>query len=313
MTTLEEKLASARAALRERAWVTRRTAEVTAERAALAARHQAALELWKLEQADVERLSGFFRSVLAGSAELSREQREAAAAKLTCDELADELRALDADLAQLAARAALVASAEADYEAALAEQEARLARGAATPPGLAEVAARRSQLTAALRELDEAIASGKAAVDALAAAQSVAASGVWWSTGGSPLLGRNLLDLVLDVTQSVQMVRLRTLVATAQQALLRFQADARAVGQQHDDGLLQVAPMRGVASLIAQDLVLGNLLTDVAQMSSCLGLTKSYVDDARDDLLGRRAALERALVDLGNQRARLLDPPALRT
>jgi hypothetical protein len=122
-----DRLAKARADKRELAWVSGRLVETRADRERLA-QHLAAAELARAyEQADVDAhqhgLCGLFRRLMADHTELSREQQELAAAQLECDELADELRAIDADLEQLTARERVVTGAPARYAQVLEEVE----------------------------------------------------------------------------------------------------------------------------------------------------------------------------------------------
>lgn len=316
--SLEARLAAARADQREQVWVARRIADAEADRARLAPQIAAVGDLVASEKADVDRLEhgvgGFFRRLFAGKAELTQEQQELAAARLQHEALLDEQHAIDADLAQLAARATAVRGADARYAAVLAEMEAKVAQGGPHARQLAALADSDGRIRAARRELDEAIAAGRAAHDALVAVHGAVGrsrSAAYGSDLGSSLvddLGGDLVSsLAVDLSEHVVHDGLRAQIATAQHALLGFQRECRDVADDAGVDGVQLTPLPGLMAMVARDLV-GTTAPRIDDVGAEVELLMSYVATTTMELRSRLPELARAATDVAAQRAALLDP-----
>ena len=318
-TSLDERLAVARAATKERTWVTQRIADARADRERIAAQLVVSAELLASEKADVDRLAsgvgGFFRRVVTSRGELPREQQELAAARLQHEALTDELEAIDVDLAQLATRAAAVKDADAQYQQALVEVEAKVKQGGSPhTEQLADLAQVDGQLRAARRELAEAVAAGRAAHDALMAVQQALTSSrraSYASDLGSSFASDLGADLVtataVDLSEHVVHDGLRTQLAAAQRAMATFQRECRDVANDAGIDGVDVTPLPGLAAFVVRDLLwtTAHVIDDVGAEVEMLS---SYVATTTMELRGRDRELESGLADVVAQRAAILDP-----
>jgi hypothetical protein len=313
---VEERLAAARSAVREREVVARRLAESRQDANRVRTHLAVTADLVANEQSDVDRLEkgvgGMFRRIFTSREDLTREQKELQAAKLQHDALADELRAIEVDIAQLEQRAVAVAQADAQYATVLAEVEARA--GAAGPHAskLAALAETSGRLRAGRKELDEAITSGIAAHDALVAVQ-LAVSSSRRATYGSDL-GSSIANdfgasfgtsLAIDMSEHVVHEGLRRELAKAQHAMTVFQRECKDVVPTIDG--ITVTPLPGVISMIARDFVWSTQPT-IDDVGAEIDLLSSYVATSTMELRGRIAQLDQAASDIAADRAALLDP-----
>jgi len=310
---LEERLARARDAVREKHWVAQRICDAQADRERVAAQLAAMAELVKSEQADVERASGFFRKLFGGRSDLTREQQELAAVKLQQEALAEEHTAIEFDLAQLAARAQTVAAADTAYASVLGEAEAGLRAG---PHGaeLLALAETDGKLRASRREVEEAINAGRAAHDAIVAAHQAAKASMTAAYGSN--IGSSLLSslgasattaLAADMSEHLVHDGLRGQLGNAQRALLKFQQECRDVsGEVAIDGLA-LTPLPGVVGMVARDLVWGTM-HKIDDVGSEMEMMASYVSSTTMELRGRAKALDGALTELVGKRAAIVDP-----
>ena len=325
MGNLEERLAQAREDKREKEFVARRLADTRADRTRVLAQLEVSTQLLSNEQDDVDRLTkgvgGFFRKLTASRSDLTREQKELEAAKLQHEAIADELKAIEVDLTQLCEREAKVADADRRYAAAIAEREAEARKGgspaSAQLDGLAESEAK---LLGLRKEVGEAIAAGRAAHDLLATVQQAATSnntasrgiqaGVGLGGGFSLGFGSNLGlagQLVGDVGSALVRDSLRAELGQAQHALLRFQRECRDVSPTSGVPGIELTPLPGLAELVAREMVWTNhnIVDDVHAEVSMIA---SHVAQSVMELRGRDTQLEKALEEVGAQRASLLDP-----
>lgn len=288
--SLDERLAAARAARKEKEWVARRLADARGDRERLVA------------QIDVH----------AQLVSLASDKKERAAAVAHHAGLKEELHAVDADLAQLAARAATVVDAEAQYQAVLAEVEQ--ARGAgAFGEDLQLIAETDGKLRAARRELAEAIAAGRAAHDALMAVkQAVSRStmAAYASDHGSSLLsdlGASFMtSTAVDLSEHVVHEGLRSEITAAQHAMLRFQRECKDVDKEAIEGV-NVTPMPGLAAMVVRDLVWGTQYA-IADVGAEVDILSSFVATTTMELRSRDAELQRGQADMLEMRAAILDP-----
>ncbi len=317
--SIEERLAAARAARKEQAWVAQRLADARADRQRVSTHLEATKVLVASEQADVDRLArgvgGLFRRVFAGRDDLTREQRELAAAKLQHEALEDERRAIDADISQLEQRAAAVAGADAKYQAVLAEVETRVAAG---DPELREdliaLAETDGKVRAARRELAEAVAAGRAAHDALVLVQQAVSSSrraQLASDHGSMLaddLGVGLLSsTAIDLSEQAVHEGLRAQIAAAQHALLTFQRECKDVARDAGIEGVNLSPMPGLAGMVARDLVWSTQYA-IDDVGAEVELLSSYVATTTMELRARDRELQKGQADVLEMRAAILDP-----
>jgi hypothetical protein len=289
--SLEERLAAARAARKEKEWVAQRLADARGDRERIAPQLEVAGQL----------------------VAMASDKRERAAAVENQEALKEELHAIDADLAQLTQRAATVANADAAYQAVLAEVEKARGAGEFTED-LQLIAESDGKLRAARRELAEAVAAGRAAHDALmlvkqAVSRSMAAS--YASDQGSLLasdLGASFLtSTAVDLSEHLVHEGLRSEVAAAQHAMTRFQRECRDVAGDAGIEGVNVTPMPGLASMVVRDLVWSTQYA-IADIGAEADLLSSYVATTTMELRGRDRELEKGLADMLEMRAAILDP-----
>jgi hypothetical protein len=305
-----QELAQARANRRELAWVNGRLDEVRQERERVAAQLAVYEKARDYEQADVDRLTrgiGRFFRMVVDQLELTKEQEELAAAQLLCDEMADELHALDVELAHLEGRAGAVANAEERYTSLLRDLEtAARARGdwneelnalAATE---AEIEANRHELAeiiAAAIEVQQVLNEIVALVRDIHPANDVGSDG-----------DLSLFNAITGHTSSVYTDLCRA-VACAQQglrALERSWAHVTTPPTFASTPLLAVS-LPPVRKLIARDILWSNAATLDAVLSEVSRASSNLVWRV-SELRERDATYSRALAECARMRARLLDP-----
>jgi len=324
--SIEDRLAQAREDKREKDFVGKRLVETRADRVRVQQQLEVTKQLLASEQDDVDRLQkgvgGFFRRLTASREDLTREQKELEAAKLQHEALEEELKAIEVDLTQLCEREAKVADADRRYAAALAEREAEAVKGGSPhAQQLAALADTEAQVHGLRKEVGEAIAAGRAAHDVLsrviqsATSNNNAAYGlqVGANLGGGVSLGfGNALgglgsSLAGDVGSALIRDQLRGELGQAQHALLRFQRECRDVSPSSGVPGVELTQMPNMGMLLAREMVWTNhnIVEDVhAEVS----LIASHVAQSVMELRGRDAQLEKALTEITEQRASLLDP-----
>jgi len=306
----EQELAQARANRRELAWVNQRLTEVLAERERVTTQLAAYEKARDYEQADVDKLTkgvGRFFRMVVDQIELTKEQQELAAAQLLCDEMEQELRAIDVELAHLHGRAAKVADAEARYQEALDQlEEAARARGHATTE-LEAIAEAEVELFMKRHELAELI---RAAIDVQQTLEEIVNLARDLNSGRSRMDGEGDTALI-DAISGLTSERYRDLcrcVAYAQQGLRTLEQSWA-----HVTSPLVGAPMQinvelpSLGRFVTRDLLFGNetrlraILDDVSRASSTLSTRVG-------ELRARDASYARALAECSRMRAHLLDP-----
>ncbi len=170
---IEERLAAAQLARREKAVVSHRLDEARADRERLARELGRANRVVTKEQADVQGF-GFWGRLAATRAELAKEHGELVASVLERDAIAEELRAAEIYVRELEARAAAVGNADIEYEIAVAEKEQyiRLDPGPLAAK-LAAIDASERDARMARRQIAEALGAGRAVRRSLAGALDV--------------------------------------------------------------------------------------------------------------------------------------------
>ena len=186
---IEERVAAAARAVREREVISQRQAELRARQGELEGALAGLRDKASAERKDVERLEGMslgrVLASLAGSRDerLSRESAEADAAGYRVAEAETRLDAVRGELAAVEDRLAALESAPRVYTAVLGEKERYLTgSGDRRGEALLALADERGRLTAELNETDEAIRAADAATAALSEVQDVLRSASGWST-----------------------------------------------------------------------------------------------------------------------------------
>lgn len=326
MSTNDDALARAREDKREKAAVATRLADTRADRTRVIQQLEVMTQLLDSEQEDVDRLTkgvgGFFRKLTASRDDLTREQKELEAAKLQHEALVEELQAIEHYLAALCEREAKVVDADQRYAAALAVRE-REARDLGSPASsqLAALAEHEAVLRGLRKEVGEAIDAGRAAHDLLAVVQQAATQnqtaargihvGVGLGGGFSIGLGDSVgglgSQLVGDVGSGLVRDALRRDLGTAQHALHRFQRECRDVSPDSGVPGVTLSPLPGLGVLIAREMVWTNHAV-VDDIYAEVSMIASHVAQSVMELRSRDAQLEKALAEIVEHRASLLDP-----
>ncbi len=308
---MEDELARARREKSELAWVTGRLVEAREERARLAAQLAITEQSRDYEQADVDKLTkgvgGFFRSVVASFEQLTKEQEELAAAQLLCDELSEELRAIDADIAQLEARHRAVADANDRYANLIAQLEWNARARGDHHPELDALAAAEAAITNAQTEMRELIDLAVAVQnDFRVVVDCVRALHPRDDDAPDPT---PLFEALIGRTPRLHTELTQTL-ARAQQGLRQFEAAARSMIEIPASLELQVPPIPEATSFIVREILWTNapsldaVLPEISRISSMLA-------GCVGDLRARQASATQALADIARMRAELLDNPSL--
>jgi hypothetical protein len=308
--TIEDELAQARADKSELGRVTGRLAEAREERLRLAGQLAITEQSRDYEQADVDRLTrgvgGFLRSVLASNEQLTKEQEELAAAQLLCDELSEELRAIDVDIAQLEARHRAVADANDRYANLIAQLEWNARARGDHHPELDALAAAEAAISNAQAEMAELI-------DLAVCVQEMFRVVVDCVRTLHPRHddpdSLPLFDALTGRTSTVYSELTQTL-ARAQQGLRQFEAAARALIEIPGALQLQLPPLPESTSFVVRDVLWTNaptltvVLPEISRISSMLA-------GCVGELRGRQARASEALADVARMRAQLLDHSSL--
>ncbi|MDR2987022.1 MAG: hypothetical protein LBV34_19515 [Nocardiopsaceae bacterium] len=186
---IENRLAAAAQAVREREVISQRLAELRARYGEYETELAGLRDKASAERKDVERLEGMslgrVLASLAGSRNerLARERAEADAARYKMTDAASRLDAVRGEVVAAEARVAALQSAPGTYAAVLDEKERYLTgSGDGRGGALLALADERGRLAAELNETDEAIRAADAATAALAEVREALRSASGWST-----------------------------------------------------------------------------------------------------------------------------------
>ncbi len=266
--------------------------ELQTQRAGLTSWVQELERKMQLEQADVDRLEGhslaaFFYGVIGKMDEkLTKERREAYAARVKYDAAARELADLEAELREREAELRTLSGCEARYAQALHERgEALKAAGGAVGAEILKLEARLAELESQRRELREAVSAGEAARNTADAILSSLGSAEGWATWD--LVGGGLLS---DLAKHSHLDEAQRMVEQLQAQLRRFKTELADVTIQADlqisiDGFLRFA-----------DYFFDGLFADWMVLDS-IGQSQSQAQETRNQIqlvLDRLAALQRA-------------------
>jgi len=209
------------------------------------------------EGADVKRLeglslTGLFYTVLGSRDEqLEKERQEYLAAKLRHDECWEAVSALEGEALHLQQQLSGLRDLDARYQAALAQKEAALVEaGGANAARLAQLARETAGANADIRELGEALAAAKAALEGLrgmiGSLESAAGWGTWDLLGGG------------TVTTLVKHARIDDARAGAhrvQQLLRRLQRELADVSAQTPDLTVDIGALATFADFFFDGLI----------------------------------------------------------
>ncbi len=209
------------------------------------------------EGADVKRLeglslTGLFYTVLGSRDEqLEKERQEYLAAKLRHDECWEAVSALEGEALHLQQQLSGLRDLDARYQAALAQKEAALVEaGGANAARLAQLARETAGANADIRELGEALAAAKAALEGLrgmiGSLESAAGWGTWDLLGGG------------TVTTLVKHARIDDARAGAhrvQQLLRRLQRELADVSAQAPDLTVDIGALATFADFFFDGLI----------------------------------------------------------
>lgn len=308
---IEQRLAAAAQAVREREVISQRQADLRARQGELETELAALREQASAERTDVERLEGMsLARVLAALAareeRLARERAEADAAGYRAAEAAARLEAVRREVAAAGDRLAALEPAPRAYAAVLDEKERYLTgsgdrRGAA----LLALADERGRLMAELKETVEAVRAADAATAALSDVEDMLRSASGWSTydtwfGGGMISSSVKHDRMDEAAQAAA-------IADQRLAVLRFElADV-------------TGPALGTAPQLALsggtkfvDVWFDNFFTDLAVADRIRQAQQQVTDSAEivERLRGRLTARARAaqgrLAAIEAERERLL-------
>lgn len=281
MNAYDEQLHSLQAQCARKRKLEAVAAELGRQRASYAARARELEAQFREEQDDVDRLEGrslsaFFYQVIGKMDEkLTKEKREAYAAKVKYDAVAQELAGIEADLRECQAELEDLQDCEERYAAALqSKAQAIKASGSAEAQTILQLEVRVAYLESQKRELDEARSAG---LDALATVDQIFASlksaegwGTWDLVGGGVLS---------DVIKHGHLDDAQTAVETLQSQLRRFRTELTDVTidaefQISIDGFLRVA-----------DYIFDGIFADWAVLDQ-IHQSQSQVLDVRNQIEG---------------------------
>lgn len=266
--------------------------ELQAQREHLTRRVQELERQMQLEQADVDRLEGrslaaFFYGVIGKMDEkLTKERREAYAARVKYDAAARELSDLEAELQERNEALRTLSGCEARYAQALQERgEALKAAGGAIGAEILKLEERLAELESQRRELREAVFAGEAARHTADAILSSLGSAEGWATWD--LVGGGLIS---DLAKHSHLDEAQRMVEQLQVQLWRFKTELADVTIQADlqisiDGFLRFA-----------DYFFDGLFADWMVLDR-IGQSQSQAQETRDQIqlvLDRLEALQRA-------------------
>lgn len=309
-TAADERIRAAHAAIAERDHLQRVLALIAQDVAAEEARTTELAASLEKELADVQRYergvwSLVYRVVADRDARLTKEQREAAEAEAKLGEALASRDALRAQVAEITAR--LAAFAGADAELARAREAKEIEVLSLGTPGAAEldaIAAQLGAIDAEGRELDQAIGAGMRAHAALERLAEALGSARNWGTA----------DLLMDSTllswaKRAKLDTAHGLAGAAQAELTLFQRELGDIGY----GLEAMVGGTAQSSRFF-DIWFDNLFSDLRIQDGIIDAQRA-TDNALLEVrvrIGqaqqRRAAANERITDLLAQRARLLDP-----
>lgn len=309
MDDINTQLIRVRDALRERQ---KTLARLEQARAAREAKQRSVAELetaLRREEADVRRLegmslAGLLHSVLGDREEkLGKEQQEALAARLKYQAEKRGLDFLDEEIAALEARSAQGRGLESEYAALLDQKQAAL-QGTASPAGrrLAELAERRADAGADLREVNEAVEAGYQAEGAVRqTVEALNSAGNW---GTWDLLGGGMLSSVIKHSR---LDEAREAADAAQPLLERFRRELADVQAATDLDL----PVDGLTRFV--DIFMDSFLFDLlvqSRIRASLEQAEAVQAQVRQIIVrleGKAAAVRADLAVMDEERRRLLE------
>jgi hypothetical protein len=305
-----ERLQRCRERMRlKRKWE-QRLKELDKRRAELAESAERHAETLRREEQDVGRLeklslSRFFHTVLGTiETKLQEEKREALEAKLKYDAAAASLQAAERERAEAEARLADVSGADAEYERLIREKESwMLSSGSDAADALHELSGEIGERRAEGKELREALAAGRRALDALERAEERLSSARNWGTydmlGGGMIATAIKRGRIEEATEHIH---------EAQQSLARFERELRDLGGASRVDGVEIGGFLGFA-----DFFFDGFLTDwivQGKINDCLATVRQRLDDVRRLLakLSEQAdANERSLEALGERYRRTVE------
>ena len=308
---IEQRLAAAAQAVREREVISQRQADLRARQDELETELAALREHASAERTDVERLEGMslarVLAALAGARaeRLARERAEADAARYRVAQAESRLDAVRGELAAADGRLAALESAPRAYAAALDEKERYLSRsGDRRGAALMTLADEQGRLTAELKETGEAVSAADAATAALADVQDVLRSASGWSSydtwfGGGMIASSVKHDRMDEAAQAA---------AVADQRLAVLRTELADVG---DPGLTAPQLAIGGGTKFA-DVWFDNFFTDLAVADRITQAQQQVTDSAeivqrlRGGLTARASAARARLAAIEAERERLL-------
>lgn len=287
-----EDLRRLRAQIERKRQLEAQVRELRAQREHLTRRVQELQRQMQMEQADVDRLEGhslaaFFYGVVGKMDEkLTKERREAYAARVKYDAASRELSGLEAELLEREAEQRTLSGCESRYAQALrARGEALKAAGGAIGAKILELEERLAELESQRRELREAVSAGEAARNTADAILSSLGSAEGWATWD--LVGGGLIS---DLAKHSHLDEAQRMVEQLQVQLRRFKTELADVTIQADlqisiDGFLRFA-----------DYFFDGLFADWMVLDR-IGQSQSQAQETRNQIqlvLDRLAALQRA-------------------
>ena len=281
--------------------------ELRTQQADYTVRVRALEETFQEEQADVARLERrslsalFYQAIGKMEEKLTKEQREAYAARMKYQAAAAELTGIEADLHRCQAELQALQGCEGQY-AALLEEKTRAvkAAGGAAAAEILRLEARLAQLDSQTRELQEAMAAGQ---DALSTADQILESlnsaegwGTWDLVGGG---------LLTDLMKHSRLDDAQDAVSHLQSQLRRFKTELadvtiRADFQVNIDGFLRMADYF-FDGIFADWAVLDRIQNSQAQVQETrnqIGRVLDYLRTQMDAAAAEQSELRASLAQL---------------
>jgi hypothetical protein len=308
---IENRLAAAAQALREREVSSQRCSDLRARQDELEAEVAALRQKYSAELTDVERLEGMSLSRMLASLSHSRDERlareraEADAARYRAAEAQARLEVVRREHETAQQRLDALASAPAAYAAALDEKERYLTTcGDSCGSSLLRLATERGRRSAELKETREAIQAAAAALEALSQVQERLGSASGWSTydtwfGGGAISSAIKHDRMDEAAQAA---------ATADQRLAVLRTELSDVG---DPGMTAPQLAIGGGTRFA-DIWFDNFFTDIAvggsikQAQQQVTESVQVVERLRAQLASRAREIEARLAAMEAERQHLL-------
>ena len=281
--------------------------ELRTQQADYAARVRALEETFQEEQADVERLERrslsalFYQAIGKMEEKLTKEQREAYAARMKYQAAAAELSGIEADLRRCQAELQALQGCEGQY-AALLEKKTRAvkAAGGTAAAEILRLEARLAYLDSQTRELQEAMAAGQDALGTtdqiLESLNSAEGWGTWDLVGGG---------LLTDLMKHGHLDDAQDAVSQLQSQLRRFKTELadvtiRADFQVNIDGFLRMADYF-FDGIFADWAVLDRIQNSQAQVQETrnqIGRVLDYLRTQMDAAAAEQSELRASLAQL---------------